>query len=232
LKTRFCLECKNFEDRGEIDDVVMCARGHDPGVSCPDFQDKSEGLRKIASRTRFCLECKNFEDRGEVDEVVVCARGHSPGVSCADFQDRIVDAFYCYIYWAYLYGTCKTDEGRSYFEERFSRKLSMQELSYACLIEYFELGLDYSDFHKCWKAARRIYEEKTPIISKIFDVASRRFDLYGEKTEFKRVFLDLLFSEKTSEGVIKEVSEGFYKIGSWKDYGKRNRIQRHVGSRY
>jgi len=146
--------------------------------------------------------------------VVMCARGHDPGVSCPDFQDRIVDVFYSYIYWAYLYSTSKTDGGRSYFEERFSRKLSMQELAYACLIEYFELGLDYSDFHKCWKVARRTYEEKIPIISKIFDIASRRFDLYGERTESKRVFLDLLFSGKTSEEVIKEVSEGFYKMGS------------------
>jgi len=209
-ETRFCLECKNFEDRKEIDGVILCARGHRPGVSCPDFQDKFEGLKGTASETRFCLECKNFEDRKEIDGTVVCAKGHRPGVTCAEFQDRLVDSFYSYIYWANLYSNGQTDEGRSYFEKRFSRKLSRQELAYACLLDYFELGLEDSHFYQCWKTTRRIYEEKLPTVSKIFDMALQRFDLSGEKTHFDRVFLDLLFSKKTSEGVIKEISEGFY----------------------
>jgi len=220
LKTRFCLECKNFEDRKEIDDVIICARGHRPGVSCSDFQDKFEGLRKTASKTRFCLECNNFE---EIDGVVICARGHRPGVSCPEFQDRIVDSFYSYIYWAYLYSIGKTDEGRGYFEERFSRELSNQELAYACLLDYFELGQEHSHFYKCWKTIRRIYEEKLPAISKIFDIALRKFDLSGEKTDFERFFLDLLLSKKTSEGVIEEVAEASIEPGAEK-YGKRNSI--------
>ena len=97
MRTRFCVECKNFEDRKEIDDIVMCARGHRPGVSCLEFQDKFEGLKNTASKTRFCLECKNFE---EIDGIVFCARGHRPGVSCLEFQDRVEDSFYSYIYWA------------------------------------------------------------------------------------------------------------------------------------
>lgn len=208
MKTRFCLQCKNFEDRKEIDDIVMCARGHRPGVSCPDFQDKFEGLRNTASKTRFCLECRNFEEN---DGIVFCARGHRPGVSCPEFQDRVEDSFYSYIYWAYLFNNGKTDEGKSYFENRFSKKLSNEELAYACLIDYFELGLGDSNFHKCWKTVRSIYEEKISAISKIFDIALQRFDSNGEKTEFNRVFLDLLFSKKTSEEAIKGISEGLYK---------------------
>jgi len=210
LRTRFCVECKNFEDRKEIDDIVMCVRGHRPGVSCLEFQDKFEGLKNTASKTRFCLECKNFE---EIDGIVFCARGHRPGVSCLEFQDRVEDSFYSYIYWAYLFSTGKTDEGRSYFEKRFSKKLSNEELAYACLIDYFELGLGDSNFQKCWKTARSNYEEKLPTISKIFDTALQRFDSSGERTEFKMVFLDLLCSKKTSEEVIKDISEGLYKRG-------------------
>lgn len=187
----------------------MCARGHRPGVSCPEFLDKFEGLRNTASKTRFCLECRNFE---EIDGVVTCARLHRPGVSCPDFQDRIVDSFYSYIYWTYLHSIGKTDEGRSYFEKRFSRKLSNQELAYACLLDYFKLGLGFSQFYKCWKTMREVYEEKLSDISKIFDVALEKFDLSGEKTDFERVFSDLLFSKKTSEEIVKEVSKGLYKM--------------------
>jgi len=213
-ETRFCLECKNFEDRKEVDEVILCARGHRPSVSCPDFQDKFEGLRETSSKTRFCLECKNFEDRKDIDGTALCAKGHRPGVTCAEFQDRLVDSFYSYIYWANLYSTGQTDEGRSYFEERFSRKLSGEELAYACLLNYFELGLENSHFYRCWKTARGIYEEKLPLISKIFDIALQKFDLSGEKTDFERFFSDLLFSKKNSEEVIKGVSEGLYKMGS------------------
>jgi len=178
-----------------------------------------DALRKIlyrkgrALKTRFCLECKNFEDRKEIDGFVVCARGRMPGVSCLEFQDRIVDSLYSYIYWAYLHSIGQTDEGRTYFEERFSRKLSDQELAYACLLDYFQSGLDNSHFYRCWKTIRKIYGEKLPTISKIFDVASQRFDLYREKTDFERVFLDLLSSKKPYEGVIRDASGGLYKWG-------------------
>jgi hypothetical protein len=74
-------------------------------------------------RSRFCIECKNFEDRTDIEGVVVCAKGHTPGISCPDFQDRTTDAFYSYIYWAYLYSTNRTDEGKAYWETRLSRRL-------------------------------------------------------------------------------------------------------------
>jgi len=219
LKTRFCLECENFEDRNEIDGTIICARGHRPGVNCPDFQDRIEGLRGTASKTRFCLECINFEDRKEIDGTVLCAKGHNPGVNCPEFHDRLVDSFYSHVYWAYLYGNGETDEGRDYFEKRFLRKLSRQELAYACLLDYFELGLEDSHFYRNWKTIRRIYDGKLPAISKIFDIALQKFDLRNEKTDFTRIFSDLLSSKKTSEEAIKEVSEGFYKWEtdkSWK----------------
>jgi hypothetical protein len=207
---RFCLECKNFEDRNEIDGVVLCARGHNPGVSCFDFQSKFERLEETVSKTRFCLECNNFE---EIDGVAVCARGHRPGVSCPEFQDRIVDSFYSYIYWADLYFAGEIEEGRNHYEKRFSRKLSKQELAYACLLEYFESNQDYSNFVKCWKIVRHIYEQRLPVIVKIFDIALQRFDVYGERIDFERLFSDLILSKKASDVVIKEVLEGLYKMG-------------------
>jgi len=51
----------------EIDWVVLCARGHRPGVACQEFQDRFEGVKATASKTRFCIECKNFEDRTDID---------------------------------------------------------------------------------------------------------------------------------------------------------------------
>jgi len=89
LPVRFCLECKNFEDRMEIDGSVVCAKNHRPGVSCPDFQN-------------------NFR-----------AKNHRPGVSCPDFQDRVIDIFYNYIYWSYLYSSGRTEEGKEFYERKY-----------------------------------------------------------------------------------------------------------------
>jgi hypothetical protein len=209
---RFCLECKNFEDRMEIDGNVVCARGHNPGISCQDFKDKFEGVRTTASKTRFCFECKNFEDRTEIDGNVVCARGHSPGISCPDFQDRVTDIFYNYLYWSYLYFTGKTSEGRRYFEEKFSRKLSNEELAYAVLAEYFNLRLDYMDFYRCWGLARKIYGQRMPRIAKILDAAVERFNLHGERTNLRRALSDMLHFKKSSEEIVREISVGLYKL--------------------
>lgn len=211
MRTRFCLECVNFEDRREIEGVAVCAKGHRPGISCQDFMDKSG--KNTASKTRFCFECENFEDRREIEGVVVCARGHTPGTSCPDFRDRVTDIFYSYIYWASLYKAGGIVEGVSYYEEKFSRKLSPQELAYACLAEYFNLGLDFDDFHNCWKNARKIYEDRLPIISRILNEASKRFEQYGERTNLRKVFLDLLLPGKTADELIRKISEGRYIIG-------------------
>ncbi|MBS7646935.1 hypothetical protein KEJ24_03770 [Candidatus Bathyarchaeota archaeon] len=215
MVSRFCVECKNFEDRMEIDGVVLCARGHRPGVACQEFQDLFEGAKAIASKTRFCIECKNFEDRTDIDGVVVCARGHYPGVSCPDFQDRTVDIFYSYIYWSYLYSTGKVDEGKAYWEAKLSRKLSPQELAYAVLMEYFSLGLDHSDFIRCWNVARKVYGQKMPEIQKILDAALERYKLFGERTDLKRVFSDMLYAGKSPGDVVVGISRGFYK--GWSD---------------
>ncbi|MEM3407249.1 MAG: hypothetical protein QW806_06015 [Nitrososphaerota archaeon] len=211
MLSRFCLECKNFEDRMEIDGNVVCARGHDPGINCPDFKDKFEDIRNVASKTRFCIECKNFEDRRELDGNVVCAKGHNPGISCPDFQDRTTDIFYNYIYWSYICSIGKSEGIKDYFEKKFSKKLSIQELAYAILIEYFNIELDYSNFCRCWSNVRRIYKKKMPLISEILDVALERFNLYGERIDLKKVFLDMVYSIKKPEEIIKEISIGIYK---------------------
>jgi hypothetical protein len=211
MRPRFCIECKNFEDRMEMEEVVVCAKGHSPGIACPDFQDRFEGARSTASRTRLCIECKNFEDRTDIEGVVVCAKGHTPGVSCPDFQDRTTDAFYSYIYWAYLYSTNRTDEGKAYWETRLSRRLSPQELAYAVLVEYFDQALDYADFIRCWKVARKIYGQKIPAISRVLDAALERYDLFGERTDLKRAFSDLLYGERSLKDVIDGISKGLYK---------------------
>lgn len=104
-------------------------------------------------------------------------------------------------------------ERASYYEERFSRKLSPQELSYACLAEYFNSGLDYDDFYRCWKTARKIYKNRLPIISRILNEASRRFEQYGERTNLRGVFLDLLSPGKTPEEIIGKISEGIMLLG-------------------
>lgn len=208
---RFCVECKNFEDRMEIDGVTLCAKGHRPGVACQEFQDKFEGVRTTASKTRFCVECKNFEDRTDIDGVVVCARGHYPGVSCPEFQDRVVDIFYSYIYWCCLHRSGKVDEGKAYWEAKLSRKLSPQEMVYAILIDYFSLGLDYTDFIRCWRVASKIYRQKMADVSEILDAALQRYDSFGERTDLKRAFSDILYRRKTVNDVISEISKGFYK---------------------
>lgn len=164
-------------------------------------------------RTRFCLECKNFDDRKEIEGVVVCAKGHRPGTSCPDFEDRVTDIFYSYIYWASLYKTGKLSEGASYYEEKFSRELSPQELAFSCLAEYFDLGLDYEDFYNCWKNARKIYKERLPMVSRVFDEASLRFERYRERTNLRKVFLDMLSSKESLDKIIRKVSEGHYAFG-------------------
>lgn len=213
LKTRLCLECENFEDRREIDGSVVCAKNHRPSISCENFKDKFANIRATKLKTRFCLECENFEDRKEIDGTVLCAKLHRPGVSCEDFNDRLSDVFYSYIYWAYLYSIGGTDLGIEEFESRFSRKLSNQELAYARLLDYFKLGLDDSYFYRCWGIARKNYSDKLPAISKIFDAALNRFNLYKERTDLQRVFEDLLSLKTKPSEAIEKILNGDYKRG-------------------
>ena len=205
MTLRFCIECKNFE---EIDGVALCAKGHHPRISCPEFQDRFEELRATASRTHFCIECKNFE---EIDGVALCAKGHYPRVSCPEFHDRVTDIFYAYIYQAHLYSIGKTDEVKEYFERYFSRRLSPQEVAYILLAEYFNLNLDYLDFCRCWSVARRIYRQKIPFISEILDAALERFNKYGERTDLRKAFLDIIHSGKMPKEVAEAISSGLYR---------------------
>jgi len=94
---RFCWECYNFEDRGNIEGTVLCAKGHRPGISCDDFVPKYENLPEIMLLTRFCSECQNFEDRRHIDGTVLCAKNHRPGSNCDDFAEKC-----CY------YGCCSS----------------------------------------------------------------------------------------------------------------------------
>ncbi|MEM1547303.1 MAG: hypothetical protein QXP91_12705 [Candidatus Methanomethylicia archaeon] len=203
MDSRFCLECKNFEDRMEIDGVVLCIKGHHPHIACPEFQEKFEGVKATASKTRFCIECKNFEDRMDIDGCVLCARGHYPRVSCPEFQPRTTDIFYTYIYWSYLYSSNKLKD-RAYLEE------DPQKLSLITLMKYFDLGLDYSDFIKCWSTARKIYRQKIPVIAEVLDVALERYSSFGERTNLKRAFSDLITGKAPKE-VISGISKGLYR---------------------
>jgi hypothetical protein len=164
-------------------------------------------------KTRFCLECENFEDRGEIDGNVVCAENHRPGISCEDFKDRLSDIFYSYVYWAHRYNAGGTDQGVEDFEKRFHRKLSDEELAYACFLNYFELGLDDSHFYRCWNIVRKNYSDKLPVISKILDAALDRFNLYEERTNMKRVFEDLLSQKTKPAEALKQILKGDYKRG-------------------
>ncbi|MGQ9459879.1 MAG: hypothetical protein ACUVRA_01420 [Candidatus Bathyarchaeaceae archaeon] len=87
MNHRFCWNCYNFEDRRDIDGVVLCTKGHTPGTTCEDFAEREEvmGLRLNG---HFCWSCCNFEDRRNVDGVILCARGHHPEGNCDEFVDK------------------------------------------------------------------------------------------------------------------------------------------------
>lgn len=87
MRHSFCWNCYNFEDRRDIDGVVLCAKGHAPRTPCEDFVEREEPV-KIGSNSRLCLNCRNFEDRRETDEALLCARGHCPEGSCEDFINK------------------------------------------------------------------------------------------------------------------------------------------------
>lgn len=52
LNGRFCWNCNNFEDRREIDGVLLCAKGHCPEGRCEDFIDRDKKLREITNNNR------------------------------------------------------------------------------------------------------------------------------------------------------------------------------------
>jgi hypothetical protein len=85
---RFCWNCYNFEDRRDIDGVVLCTKGHTPGTTCEDFVEREEELTEIRLNGRFCWTCCNFEDRRETDGALLCVKGHHPEGNCEDFADK------------------------------------------------------------------------------------------------------------------------------------------------
>jgi len=88
LNHRFCWNCYNFEDRRDIDGVVLCAKGHTPGTTCEDFVEREERLMEIRLNGRFCWNCCSFEDRRKIDGALLCTRGHRPEGNCDEFVDR------------------------------------------------------------------------------------------------------------------------------------------------
>lgn len=83
-----CRDCRNFEDRRDIDGVVLCAKNIGPYVCCDEFEPRDETLSENGLYNRFCLECANFED---VDGTPICAKNHRPGIACDMFIDRFED---------------------------------------------------------------------------------------------------------------------------------------------
>ena len=83
-----CRDCENFEDRRDIDGVVLCAKDIGPYVCCDEFEPKDEDLRENKLYNRFCLECANYED---VEGTPICAKNHRPGIACGLFVDRFED---------------------------------------------------------------------------------------------------------------------------------------------
>ena len=45
-RARFCNECQYFEDRTMIDGYVLCSKGHEPGLICPEFKPLKRAREK------------------------------------------------------------------------------------------------------------------------------------------------------------------------------------------
>ena len=86
MTIRYCRDCVNFEERRDIDGVVLCARKIGPYASCDEFELREKDLpdgNKLYNR--FCVECANFEF---VNEIPICAKSHTPNVACVGFSSR------------------------------------------------------------------------------------------------------------------------------------------------
>ena len=79
-----CRDCANFEERRDIDNVVLCKKNRRPHVCCEDFKPMDESFNNRLYY-RFCVDCTYFED---VNETPLCAKNHIPGVACEEFTDR------------------------------------------------------------------------------------------------------------------------------------------------
>jgi len=88
-KIRSCRDCANFEDRRDIEGVVICALHHGPYACCEEFKPKDESKNANNLYNRFCVECANFE---EVNGIPICAKIHTPGVACDGFKSRLKES--------------------------------------------------------------------------------------------------------------------------------------------
>lgn len=85
---RSCRDCKNFEDRRDIEGTALCANNVGPYVCCEEFEPKDANINEDRLYSRFCPECANFE---YVGGTAVCAWKHTPLVYCGLFSDRFND---------------------------------------------------------------------------------------------------------------------------------------------
>ncbi len=83
MKTRFCRDCLNFEDRREIDGTVLCTENMRPFICCEEFQPKYAETNLNGSRDRFCFKCISFEN---INDIVLCSKNHQPEVACKGFR--------------------------------------------------------------------------------------------------------------------------------------------------
>ena len=113
-------------------------------------------------------------------------------IKIADLQDKLQDMFYAYIGRAYSYKLGATDAFAKSLESRFGRKLTKPELVHACLLSYFELPLEDTNFYRCWNLVGESYKEKLPEVFEMFDTASREFNRNAKRTDFKKLLGGLL----------------------------------------
>ncbi len=85
MTLRFCRDCANFEDRRDIDGIVLCAQLYGPFTCCEEFELKDKSLSGKRMYNRFCAECVNFQ---EIGRIPVCAKGNSPGIACESLVER------------------------------------------------------------------------------------------------------------------------------------------------
>jgi len=82
---RFCRDCANFEDRRDVDGIVLCAKNLEPCACCEEFEPRDKRINANRLYNRFCFECANFED---VNGIPLCAKNHTPGGACDGFKSR------------------------------------------------------------------------------------------------------------------------------------------------
>jgi hypothetical protein len=83
-----CGNCRHFEDRYEIEGVVLCHVGRLIEPYCENFSSKKDRSRLLDGEPSigFCWNCRYFEDRRDRDGSVMCALGRNREVYCEAFE--------------------------------------------------------------------------------------------------------------------------------------------------